>query len=289
MSRLTGKRTVFSCAAVMAAVCLLSAGCYDATEIKPFLNPKGGTASAGEYRVYPPDVITVQSVFVQEINGLQQQVRPDGMINLPLLGEVYVAGKTPREIEESVRKAAKEYYDQVDVTINVAGYNSQNFYVLGQVGRPGPMPWTGRDTLLEVLARAQPTQEAWPERIAIIRPPQESIGGYIPKKKAVYYEVTGLENADPNKQPSVMTVNYTAMVTRGDMSKNIILQPNDIIYVEANPFAKVTMAVNQVFGPVRAINYGFSDYREIVENIRWVDDGMPRSGGGGQQQLIVRP
>ncbi len=276
------------CAAAMAAVCLLSVGCYDATEIKPFLNPKGGTASAGEYRVYPPDVIAVQSVFVQEINDLQQQVRPDGMINLPLLGEVYVAGKTPGEIEESVRKAAQEYYDQVDVTINVAGYNSQNFYVLGQVGRPGPMPWTGRDTLLEVLARAQPTQEAWPERVAVIRPPQESIGGYMPKKKAVYYQVTGLEDADPNKQPSVMTVNYTAMVTRGDMSKNIILQPNDIIYVEANPFAKVTMAVSQVFGPVRAINYGFSDYREIVENIRWVEDGMPRTGQN-QQQLIVRP
>ncbi len=287
MSRLTGIGKAVGCVAVAAAGLL--SGCYDANEIKPFLNPKGGTASAGEYRVYPPDVIAVQSVFVQEINGLRQQVRPDGMINLPLLGEVYVAGKTPREIEESVRTAAKEYYDQVDVTINVAGYNSQNFYVLGQVGRPGPMPWTGRDTLLEVLARAQPTQEAWPERVAVIRPPQESIGGYMPKKKAVYYNVTGLENADPNKQPSVMTVNYTAMVTQGDMSKNIILQPNDIIYVEANPFAKVTMAVSQVFGPVRAINYGFSDYREIVENIRWVDDGMPGTDNGGQQQLIVRP
>jgi polysaccharide export outer membrane protein len=289
MSRLTGKRTAACCAAVAAAVCLLSAGCYDANAIKPFLNRKGGDAAAAEYKVYPPDVIAVQSVFVQEINGLTQQVRPDGNINLPLLGEVYVAGKTPGEIEKSIRVAAKEYYDQVDVTVNVVGYNSQNFYVLGQVGAPGPMPWTGRDTLLEVLARAQPTQNAWPERIAVIRPPKESIGGYIPKKKAVYYQVTGHENADPNKQPSVMTVNYVAMVTKGDMSKNILLQPNDIVYVEANPFAKVTMAVNQVFGPVRAINYGFSDYREIVENIRWVEDGMPRTGDAGQQQLIVRP
>jgi polysaccharide export outer membrane protein len=272
----------------LTALCLAAGGCYDANAIKPFLNRKGGDAAAAEYRVYPPDVIAVQSVFVQEINGLTQRVRPDGMINLPLLGEVYVAGKTPREIEQAVARAAKEYYDQVDVTINVTGYNSQRIYVLGQVGRPGPMAWTGRDTLLEVLARAQPTQNAWPERIAVIRPPEESIGGFMPKKKALYYNVTGVENADPNKQPSVMTVNYVAMVTKGDMSKNILLKPNDIVYVEANPFAKVTMAVSQVFGPVRAINYGFSDYRQIVENVRWVDDGQPRTGDG-QDQLIVRP
>ena len=140
------------------AVCLFVGGCYDPHEVEAFLQqPHPAPTSAKEYRVYPPDTLTITSRRVTEINATQgQQVRPDGRINLPLLGELLVAGKTPKEIQDKIEELAKAYYDEVDVTVTVTGYNSQKFYIFGQVGTAGPMPWTGRDTLLEALAKAQP-------------------------------------------------------------------------------------------------------------------------------------
>jgi len=161
----------------LAAVCLgAAAGCYNPKHVNAFLHEPRAAVVGVEYHVMPPDVIMIASRYVKEIDQQTQQIRPDGKINLPLVGEVFVAGKTPAEIEQALTEASKEYYEQVDATVMIQGYNSQKFYVFGQVGQPGPMPWTGRDTLLDALAKAQPTPLAWPERIIVVRgdDPQEA-------------------------------------------------------------------------------------------------------------------
>ena len=135
-----------------ATACCVLTGCYDPNEIKDFLLKPRAPVSGTEYRVLPPDVITITSRQVPEIASVTQRIRPDGKINLPLLGEVYVANMTPREIEETLKKKASKYYEQVDATVTVSAYLSQAFYVFGQVNRQGPQPWTGRDTLLDALA-----------------------------------------------------------------------------------------------------------------------------------------
>jgi hypothetical protein len=48
-----------------------------------------------------------------------------------------------------------------------------------------------------------------------------------------------------------MLVNLAAMYEQGDLSQNVLLKPNDIIYVQANPFAKVGLALQNVLFPVR--------------------------------------
>ncbi|MFP4106075.1 MAG: polysaccharide biosynthesis/export family protein, partial [Phycisphaerae bacterium] len=227
-------------------------GCYREDSVEAFLDGSEGPISPLQYQVYPPDAIEITSLTVPEVNGVTQVVSPDGKLNLPLVGSIYVAGKTVSEIEESISRQAERFYEDAAVRVNVVGYNSQRFYVIGQVRMAGPVPWTGRDSLLEVLARAQPTLEAWPERIRVIRPVGRQVGGYVPRTNSKLYMATGVEDADTEVKPKVMTVNYLAMVRHGDLSKNILLQPNDIIYVEANPFAKAAMATDQFFSPVRA-------------------------------------
>ena len=120
----------------------LTCGCYNPKEVKAFLQQPRRPVAGVEYRVYPPDVIRINSIHISEIRGIQQQVRPDGKINLPLLGEIFVAGKTPRQIEWVIEDVARKYYEKVDVTVEVIGFNSQRFYVFGQVSRPGPVSYT---------------------------------------------------------------------------------------------------------------------------------------------------
>ncbi len=243
---------------VVVQACLLGlmvglTGCYNSDQVKEFLLKPRRPVSGLEYRVYPPDVIAIGSLHVPEIQGISQRVRPDGKINIPLLGEISVAGKTPSEIEKVLTDAAKDYYEQVDATVQVVGYNSQNFYVFGQVGSPGPMPWTGHDSLLDVLARVQPTTLAWPERIIIVRGAKPQEGGYATSQPSGKYHREGVHSAIKDNPAHKMTINLMAMVKSGDMANNILLMPNDVIYVQPNPFAAVGLALQNILFPVRPV------------------------------------
>lgn len=281
------------------ALLVTVSGCYNSNEVTKFLQKAHTPVSALEYRILPPDLVTITSIQVPEINGFQSQVRPDGKINVPLLGEIYVADKTPKEVEEAVKEAARKYYDEVDASVQIAGYNSRKFYVFGEVSRPGAMRWTGCDTLLDVLASAQPSPLAWPERIIVIRSTQPSQGGYqIPT--STQYAMLGINHGpkgsladglDPNaaadanapdgtgSQPAAaekMTINLMAMVQHGDMSNNILLKPNDIVYVQPNPFGFVAREFEKFWSPFRVVGDGLSDFRQTTGDIRWIGDGMPK-------------
>lgn len=243
---------------VVIRACLLGlmvglTGCYNSDQVKAFLLEPRRPVSGLEYRVYPPDVIAVESLYVPEIQGISQQVRPDGKINLPLLGEISVAGKTPRQIEEAIKKVAKDYYEQVDATVQVVGYNSQSFYVFGQVATPGPMPWTGHDTLLDALAKTQPNTLAWPERIIVVRGAKPLEGGYATSQPSGKYRREGVHAPMKDNPSHKMTINLMAMVESGDMANNILLMPNDIIYVQPNPLASVGLALQNLLYPVRPV------------------------------------
>jgi polysaccharide export outer membrane protein len=82
-----------------------------------------------------------------------QQIRPDGKITLPLLGEYPVAGKTPSALEKEL---AEKYKDQliskeVNVTVESASFV---VYVNGMVLRPGPVKANHPLTVLEAIMEA---------------------------------------------------------------------------------------------------------------------------------------
>jgi|WetSurMetagenome_2_1015567.scaffolds.fasta_scaffold07890_2 protein involved in polysaccharide export with SLBB domain len=167
------------CLATVALVCASAMGCGENLDrLNAFLLEPRSPVSGIEYRVLPPDVLLINSIHVPDINNFRAQVRPDGKINLPLLGEVAVAGNTPAEIESVLKAKSREFYEEVDATVQVAEFRSQKIYVFGQVSRPGPLPWTGTDTLIDVLAQVQPTPMAWPERIKVVRGKGPLRGGY---------------------------------------------------------------------------------------------------------------
>ncbi len=300
------ERTLGSAALTLAALlCLSVVGCGGGgpDRLRAFLREPRGPVAGVPYRVLPPDTLTFRSFYVPEINNITQQVRPDGKVNLPLVGEIDVAGKTAKEIEEAITKAAKDFYEQVDANVQITGFNSQRIFVFGQVSRPGPQAWTGRNTLLDVLAECLPTELAWPERIIVVRGGPPLRGGYLTEedleklaKDAVPAEAAAQEDEEPfaegdrkpaaegNAEPAAgvvakvapaeggtihptksddaatpadkpkahtMRFNMMAMVKKGDMSKNVYLEPDDVVYVPANPLAAVGLAIQQLLLPIR--------------------------------------
>jgi len=239
-------------------VCLALGGCYDPQAVNEFLKTSPSPVSADSYQILPPDAIAITSRQVPEINGLTQTVRPDGKINLPLIGEVTVAGKTPREVEMILMEAAREYYEQTDATVTIAAYNSKKYYVFGQVATPGPQPYTGHDTLLDAFAKVQPTYLAWFQRVIIVRGSRPQIGGYAlsvqpSEEDMTHFRRWGEWRETPEHPRETMIVNMWAMVKHGDFSHNILLQPDDVIYVQAHPFAKVGLLLQAILFPVQPV------------------------------------
>jgi len=243
---------------ILAIACALLAGCSQGVgdqkkiaQLQGFLQKQRSPVWGIQYRVMPPDVICISSQTVKEVSSVTQQVRPDGKISLPLIGDVFVAGLTPQEIRQEISTAAQRYYKKVDITVVIAEYNSQKIFVFGEVYNPGPMPWTGSDTLLDVLARCQPTTLALPEKIKVIRARCPSRGGYLPSVEAAKMPAS-CDTVVTNKNGAQeLTIDLMAMVKTGDMSHNIMLQPDDVVYVPQDPFVSVGMTLQKVLFPTR--------------------------------------
>lgn len=254
------------------AAVVLAAGCapdYDMHAVEAFLTENRSPVSGTEYRVLPPDSLSIASDTVTEINGLNLRIRPDGKINLPLLGELEVAGKTPAEIEDLLVKAAGKYYERADVTVQITGYNSQRYYVLGHVSGGGAQAWTGTDTLLDALARARPTDMAWVERVRVLRAEEPTKGGYshglTSEEHEKEYSGTGVHPETEEHQRHEMTVNLLAMMEEGDLSNNVLLKPDDIVYVQPHPFAEVTLFLRKILMPVNPVISTVTAPRQVTE------------------------
>src|SRR6266480_1459343 len=162
---------------IIAAGLLL--GCESAKQSTPNAEGENGIfhqatkhqLASREYRVDPPDEIVVKAPNIKELDGQRQKVRPDGKISLNLVGDVYLVGMTPSEINALLKKLVSKYYEaDPDVKVEVVA-NSKFYYIFGKgVQRQGAYAYTGRDTVVWAMAQAGFNQGAWPQQVRVSRP-----------------------------------------------------------------------------------------------------------------------
>jgi polysaccharide export outer membrane protein len=181
--------------------------------------------------IAPRDVVTITSVNYDELN-LQQQVGPDGRITIPLIGDVLVAGLSPREVKNLLTELLSEYMKKVDITVDVAIRASKAIFVTGEVPRSGILAFTGDQTAFDVMIKVGEKRFADLKRIRIIR-------------------------ADPY-EPQVFTYNHVAMRSRGDSSTNIQLKEDDIVYVPLTFWGQVNDTIDLILTPVKIVLGAFS-------------------------------
>lgn len=216
-------------AALAALVWLMGTGCASSkyADLKAFVQAHDhGDVAASHYRIEPPDVISINSPTSPEIDGTIQTVGIDGKVSLKLLGEVKVSRLTPLEAASRMEDLLSRYYVDPKVQVRVAGARSKKVYVLGQVGTTGPMPYTGRDTVLDILSRATMTHIAWGTQVKVIRP-----------------------NADPGERHEIV-VDVDQIMKTGDTRANFLLQPGDIVYVPPTPLGWVGLRLRELLFPV---------------------------------------
>jgi polysaccharide export outer membrane protein len=125
--------------------------------------------AADSYVIGASDSLNV-TVFKEPTVSGSFLVRPDGMISIPLLGDVKASGKTPMQLAEEIKAKLKKFIQDPNVTVILSQINSKKVFLIGEVGRTGPIEMTPGMTFLEAVATAGGlTQFANAKKIYILR------------------------------------------------------------------------------------------------------------------------
>jgi polysaccharide export outer membrane protein len=190
------------------------------------------TALAGpaDYQIGPSDILGV-TVYGHPDLTQTILVQPDGTFTFPLVGRVKGSEMTPAELEKKlVILLSRGFIRNPQVTVVVQEYRSKTVYVVGEVARPGPYPLSGKTSLVEVLAKAGPTPNAGAE-VVVVRPqPGVAVAGPV-----LPTEVAEGEEAPPDKPRAEVIRIAVGDIQAGELEKNLLLQPNDTVFVPQAP------------------------------------------------------
>jgi len=150
------------------------------------------------------DILKVSFPGSPNLNS-QQQIRSDGKITLPLIGEVNAAGLTPDALQKKLMDLYAPQLSTKEVTVEVQN-SSFPVYVTGAVLRPGKISSDHPITALEAIMEA---------------------GGPD-------YTKANLKDVKVIRQEGNQTKNYILNLKRvmdGKESEPFYMKPSDIIYV----------------------------------------------------------
>jgi polysaccharide export outer membrane protein len=160
--------------------------------------------AADSYVIGASDVVTV-TVWKEPSLSSSILVRPDGMISLSLLGDIQASGLTPLQLADLIATKLKKYYQDPKVSVVLTQIHSKVIYLLGEVGKKGPVDMTPGMTLLEAIASGGGlTDYANSKKIYILR--------------------------DEGGTHQRIPVHYKEALN-GDSTLNLVLKPGDTIVV----------------------------------------------------------
>jgi polysaccharide export outer membrane protein len=131
--------------------------------------PTAAPVDPAKFEIGREDILRI-SVWKEPELSSAVQVRPDGKITLPLVGDIRAAGETPESLKAKIVEALTEYINKPEVMVTVLSVQSRRYYISGEVTRPGTFPLVVPVTILEALTNAGGFREfANTKKIRILR------------------------------------------------------------------------------------------------------------------------
>lgn len=177
-------------------------------------------------------------LFPVKVSDSEQSLRvvgADGKIFFPYIGETLAAGLSESELRISIESKLKNYFNNPQVDVSVAGFKSKKVYLLGEFQKKGTLPITNipltlSDAIGEMNGFNQNTSN--PEELYIIRN-----SGSFP----VIY------NLDFSSPSSFI------------IAQNFYLSDKDIVYVNSSGTTQWNRVISQFFP--------FSSFLNSVDNL----------------------
>jgi len=194
-------------------------------------------AGTDDYVIGDGDALKISIWAEKELSG-DVTVRPDGKITLPAIGDVVAAGFTPTKLSEDLADKLSKVITKPIVTVTVHTITNNKIYVFGGGVPSGVVNLPARTTLLQFMIR---------------------FGNF----KGV-----DLSHAYLLRNGKKLDADFYSLLVKGDVTKDIPLKPEDMIYVPDNEAYKI-----YVMGAVANPKYVF--YRDGLKIL----DAILEAGG----------
>ena len=209
---------------------LSAAGCQHARyhDYAAFVREPRPEVIGQDYRLGVPDTVSVAVVRSGGTTQTSHTLGPDGLLRLPGLAPVAAAGRGCGDVAEAIETQIRKSVNGgpgASVSVRVTGFASQKIFVFGQVEDRGPQPYHGANSLVDVLSAARPNARADTRFVQVLRP---SADGEFRRR---------------------LTVDFDAIVRRGDATLDVVLGGGDVVYVPPTALGSVGLAWEQLFGP----------------------------------------
>jgi protein involved in polysaccharide export with SLBB domain len=170
------------------------------------------------YRLAPGDLLDIKFPYHPE-ESERIPVRPDGRINLQVVGDITAAGHTVKELETTIVEKASVTLRQPVVSVVIAQLAEHKVFVGGQVAKPGFVLYhEGMTPLQAVVERGGFTDDAKTSQVVYLH----RVGDQIETQK----------------------IDLEAVV-KGKSTDQVALAPEDIIIVPRTFIGKADIWVDQ--------------------------------------------
>lgn len=176
--------------------------------------PAAGAVAVDAYKIGVDDIVQV-TVWRNPELGVTAPVRPDGMISVPLVGDVAAGGHTPEEVSKEIQTKLSAFVRDPQVAVILTDLRSHEYLsrvrVTGAVRQPVSIPYRPGMTVLDaVLAAGGITEFAAADRTDLHR--------------------------KGSGESSAYAVRLDRILSRGDLSTNYPVSPGDVITVPERAF-----------------------------------------------------
>ncbi len=163
-----------------------------------------------EFLLGPEDVLVV-TVWRNQDLSRDVVIRPDGLISMPLIGDVPAAGLTANELAKRIAERLKEFMATPTVSVQVKEVNSYFIYVVGEVVRPGKYSLKSYATVMQGVSLA---------------------GGFTPFASKNNMHVLRMRmNGSGHLYQIQIPVDYNEILSRKGATGNFFLKSGDLIMV----------------------------------------------------------
>jgi polysaccharide export outer membrane protein len=182
----------------------------DAADPNKIAAPAGGgkiasPVDAKAYIIGAEDLLRIYTWNQVSLSG-EFVVRPDGMISMPLVGDVQAADRTPEQLGKDIEQKLKDGKILLDPNVNVQIFqvHSKKFFIEGEVNRPGDYDLVVPTTVMEGLVHAGGFKD------------------FANRKKIIILRDGG---------KTVLRFNYDEVSKGKHLDQNKLLQPGDHIII----------------------------------------------------------